>query len=182
MKFLFPSNSLKATPSGSQVLFCFVRSVFLVCLTCCSFVPTHAQKTDPAALELKRGRLLYAKRDLDGAIASYSKAIELKPDWAVAYVQRGYARWIQGDVDKAVEDFDKAMQLDPSSTRDVLSIAEAYLSHGSARKNNLQIEPAIADYDKAIKLFPRRTNAYLQRSQARLLNEDFAGAIADFDY
>ncbi len=182
MKLLFALPSLRAAPARAPRLFCFAGSLLVVWLACCPFLRAQAQKIDTADLELKRGKQQYAKHDLAGAIASYSKAIELRPDWAVAYVRRGYVRWMQGDVDKAVADFDKAMELDPASTRDDLSIAEAYVSHGSIRKNNLQIEPAIADYDKAIRLSPRRTETYLQRGQARLLNDDLAGAIADFDY
>ena len=181
MKLLFTFPSFQAI-SKSQGLFCLVGSLFLVSLTCPPFLSAQAQKTDRAALELRRGKQLYAKRDLAGAIASYSKAIELRPDWAVPYVRRGYVRWMQGDVDKAVADYDRAMELDPASTRDDLSIAEAYVSHGSTRKDHLQIEPAIADYDKAIMLSPGLTESYLQRGQARLLNDDLSGSIADFDY
>jgi tetratricopeptide (TPR) repeat protein len=182
MRLLFPSNSLRATRSRGQALFCFALWLILVCPACCPSLFAQAQKADAATLELKRGKLLFARHNLAGAIASYSKAIELRPDLALGYVRRGYVRWMQGDVDKAVEDFDKAMELDPDSMRDDLSIADAYVSHGSARTNNLQIEPAIADYDKAIRLVPRRTVAYLKRGQARLLNEDLTGAIVDFDY
>src|SRR6266850_708111 len=135
MKLLFPSHSRKTTASGSQSLFCFVVSLLVAWSVCGSFVSTQAQKVDAAASELKRGKLLYDKHDLAGAITSYSKAIELRPDWALAYVRRCYVRWLQGDVDQAVADYDRAMELDPASIRDDRSITEAYISHGSTRKN-----------------------------------------------
>jgi tetratricopeptide (TPR) repeat protein len=182
MKFPLGLYSLKAVPFSSQRPFRFSSLFFLACLACCPFLSAQGQKVDAAALELRKGKLLYAKHDLAGAIASYSKAIEIRPDWAAAYLQRGYARRMQGDLDKAIEDYDKATELDPASTRNDATVAEAYVNQGFIRKNRLQIDEALTDYDKAIKVCPARTPAYLQRGQARILNEDFAGAIADFDY
>jgi tetratricopeptide (TPR) repeat protein len=43
-----------------------------------------------------------ANGDLDGAIADYTKAIELNPRYAAAYVNRGVARKTKGDLDRAM--------------------------------------------------------------------------------
>lgn len=179
---LLPCFAFSSNPSRSYRLFRFVSCLLLAYLVSSSFLPAHGQKRDAATMELKRGHLLYAKHDLAGAIASYSKAIELRPDWAAAYVHRGYVRRMQGDLDRAIKDYDRAMELDPASTRNDRSVAEAYVNHGFIRKNNLQIGEALVAYDKAIRLYPGLTRTYLQRGQARLLDEDFAGAIADFEY
>jgi len=168
-------NVFKARPFGKW------GSVLVVALICGACFAIDAQKPDPATQELKRGKALYSKRDFAGASASYSKAIELRPDWAEAYIQRGYVLRMQGDLDKAIADYDKATELDPRSTRNNSSVAEAYVNHGFILMNGLHPEEAIRDYDKAIKASPA-TRAYLQRGQARILVEDFAGAISDQDY
>jgi tetratricopeptide (TPR) repeat protein len=52
-------------------------------------------------------------RDLDGAIADFTKAIELKPDYAEAYYFRGLAKQAKRDLDGATTDFTKAIELKP---------------------------------------------------------------------
>ncbi|MBI4711118.1 MAG: tetratricopeptide repeat protein [Candidatus Omnitrophica bacterium] len=47
------------------------------------------------------------------AVKSFSKAIELKPDFAEAYYNRGFAYYIKGKKDKALADFNKALELRP---------------------------------------------------------------------
>jgi len=50
-------------------------------------------------------------RDLDGAIADFTKAIEIKPDYEDAYNARGNAKRSKGDWDGAKADYTKAIQL-----------------------------------------------------------------------
>ena len=42
-----------------------------------------------------------------------------------------------------------------------------------------QADPAIEDYTQAIRLRPGDTEVYVERAQARLAQEDYAGVIAD---
>jgi len=56
-----------------------------------------------------------AKGDLDGAIADYTKAIELKPDSALAYYNRSDAKQAKGDLDGANADHTKATEIDSRS-------------------------------------------------------------------
>jgi len=53
------------------------------------------------------------KRDLEGALADCNRAIELKPDFAVAYNNRGMVKQVKGDLDGALEDYNKALNLKP---------------------------------------------------------------------
>jgi tetratricopeptide (TPR) repeat protein len=52
------------------------------------------------------------KRDYDKAIEYFTKAINLKPDYASFYYRRGEAYYKKGDYDKAIEDFTKAINLE----------------------------------------------------------------------
>ncbi|MGD1021078.1 MAG: tetratricopeptide repeat protein [Verrucomicrobiia bacterium] len=60
---------------------------------------------------VKRGNVKYARRDLDGAIADYSKAIELDPNFAEAYNNRGQIEKQRGDQARADADFAQAAKL-----------------------------------------------------------------------
>jgi tetratricopeptide (TPR) repeat protein len=177
MKFFLPLGPL----GGRRRFYSCGAAILFVYLISCPVATTVAQKLDPAARELRRGNALYSKRDFAGANDSYTRAIELRPDWAEAYVQRGYVRRMQGELDKAIADYDKATELDPRSTQNNSTVAEAYVNHGFIRMNGLHPEEAIRDYNKAIKVAPTWP-AYVQRGQARILTEDFVGAISDQDY
>jgi tetratricopeptide (TPR) repeat protein len=60
-----------------------------------------------------RGAAYQAKGDLDKAIADYSQAIVLKPDYAAAYENRARAFVDKGDYTRAVADVTKAGELAP---------------------------------------------------------------------
>jgi tetratricopeptide (TPR) repeat protein len=50
----------------------------------------------------------------DQAIADYTKAIELKPDFADAFVNRGNIYGLNGLYDQAISDSTKVIQLKPN--------------------------------------------------------------------
>ena len=59
----------------------------------------------------KRATAKYELKDYRGAIADYTKAIELKPDYAQAYNKRGFAYLMLGPKSKAQADFKRAIEL-----------------------------------------------------------------------
>jgi len=63
--------------------------------------------------------------DYKGAIADYSKAIELNPNFA-AYHNRGTAKHSLKDYKGAIADYSKAIELNPK-------LAEAYAARGLAK-------------------------------------------------
>jgi tetratricopeptide (TPR) repeat protein len=54
-----------------------------------------------AAFYLGRGEDFSSDHDYDRAIADYSTAIRLKPDYAEAYNDRGFAYYLKGDAERA---------------------------------------------------------------------------------
>jgi Flp pilus assembly protein TadD len=134
--------------------------------------PVQGQTPTTHADYYNRGIDRQAKGDLDGAIADYTKAIEIDPRSAHAYNSRGNLRDAKGDHDGAIADFTKAIEIDP---RD----ADAYNNRGGARKAKGDLDGAIADYTKYIELEPRDADGYNNRGGARKAKGDLDGAIAD---
>ncbi|ARV61576.1 hypothetical protein BZZ01_25730 [Nostocales cyanobacterium HT-58-2] len=66
------------------------------------------------------------QKDYEKAIADFTEAIRLKPDFALAYHNRGLARWYEKDNKGAMEDFKQAIRLKPD-------LAEAYNNEAFAR-------------------------------------------------
>jgi tetratricopeptide (TPR) repeat protein len=120
-----------------------------------------------------RGLSNKAKRDLDGAIANFTKAIEIKPDYATAYYNRGTTKQTKGDVDGALADFTKAIEIKPD-------FAAAYNNRGFTQKAKGDVDGAIADFTKAIQLKPDYAVAYYNRGNAQKAKGAGDGAIADF--
>ena len=67
-----------------------------------------------------------------GAIAHYTEAIKLKPDFANAYLRRGIAKLPKGQYFAALSDFDTAIRLKPD-------LVHAYISRGFAKLSLDQI-------------------------------------------
>jgi|GEM_PF-1782840 len=120
-------------------------------------------------------RRAYARKDkgdFDGALADYTKAIELEPQLSVLWNNRGNARKSAGDLDGAFADYSKAIELNP---RD----AKVWNNRGVIRSARGDFEGAIADFTRAIELDPTYANPWNLRGLARKEKGDIDGAIAD---
>ena len=120
-----------------------------------------------------RGITYSENGDQDRAIAAYSKAIQLQPDFTEAHNNRGVAYGIKGDYDRAIEDCTEAIRLKPD-------YADAYTNRGNAYWNKDEFDRAIADYDKAIALKSDNPSAYTNRGIAYEDKGDFDRAIVDY--
>ena len=120
-----------------------------------------------------RGAAYGEKGEYDHAIEDYTKAVNLKPNYAEAYSNRGDAYGKKGDYDHAIEDCNKAIQLKPN-------LAEAYLNRGVAYGKKGDYDHAIEDYNRVIQLKPDFvTIAYCNRGEAWLHVEEWDKARAD---
>ena len=109
----------------------------------------------------------------DQAIADYTQAIALKPDYAVAYDNRGNAFDSKGLYDQAIADHSQAIALQPG-------LANAHYNRGHAYAANGRYDQAIADYTQAIALKPDYVKAIENRGLAYEKKGSRDQAIADF--
>src|SRR6516225_8427500 len=121
-----------------------------------------------------RGIVEKANGDFDGAIADYTRAIEIDPTYAAAYSNRGNAKQAKGDLDGAIADCNRAIELDPKDP-----MARKY--RGVAKKEKGDLDGAIADYNRAIELDPKYSAAYFHRGIAKQAKGDLKGAIGDIN-
>ncbi|GHU59519.1 hypothetical protein FACS1894133_6470 [Clostridia bacterium] len=120
-----------------------------------------------------RGVLYGQVGEYDEAIANYTKAIELNPDYAMAYNSRGFAYRNLGEYDKAIADYTKAIELKPDYAR-------AYFNRGYAFDDKGEYDKAIADYTKAIEFKPDYAVAYYNRGCVFDDEGEYDKAIADY--
>jgi tetratricopeptide (TPR) repeat protein len=122
---------------------------------------------------LKRGEAASSAHEYDRAIADYTTAIELKPDYAEAYNDRGFAYYLKGDGEHAIADFTRAIELRPNYPKAYNSRGVAYMSHGYGAAKS------VPDFDRAIELKPDFRYAYINRANARLASHPWL-ALQDF--
>ena len=138
--------------------------------------PEDRQASQPNLKEAnaynERGIAKGVKGDIDGAIADFTRAIELYPKYSTAYTNRGLARKNKGDLDGAIADCTRAIELDPKD-------AGAYGNRGIAKQAQGDLNGAIADYTRAIELDPKYAKTYANRGLAKGVKGDVEGAIAD---
>ena len=94
--------------------------------------------------------------DLEGAIADYTEAIRLNPNYAKAHNKRGiiHGRNLR-DYPAAKADFDRAIEINPN-------YGDAYYNRARVREFLEDKDGAIADYQKAAELYQKdgNTNDY----------------------
>ena len=126
-----------------------------------------------ASIWTKQGNSLRKSDDFEGAVASYTRALELNPMATKAYYGRGLAYETRGDLDKAIADFTEAINLKAT-------FAEAYEMRGHAHGSKFEYEAAIADENQAIELAPADAYAYHVRGTVYGNLNKLEQALADF--
>lgn len=144
------------------------------------------------------------QEDLQKALASYDKAIKVKPDYAKALFERGNTHFLLGDLDKALDDLKQAAQLDPNDPEIAAQLGVAALrrglTEGSTRNGqlaqiNADLQLSVDELTRYLNLVPeemaeeaeeeteiRRQDILLQRSAAYIGMGDETQGDSSFYY
>jgi len=140
---------------------------------CTAIVQSGQETAENAAIAYyDRGNAYDDKDQLDRAIADYSEAIRIKPDYANAYRNRGQAYGRTAHYDDAIADFDRAIALEPNHV-------DAYSNRGFAYYYKGQYDRAIQDENQAIQLAPDDAVSFYVRGLAKQKSGDKIGGAAD---
>jgi tetratricopeptide (TPR) repeat protein/CHAT domain-containing protein len=112
--------------------------------------------------------------DFIGAIASWDRALEFKPDYHGAWYNRGSALDDLGRFEDAIASWDRALEIKPDDHL-------AWYNRGVALGNLGRFEQAIASYDRALEIKPDDHLAWYNRGVALGNLGRFEQAIASWD-
>ncbi|WP_419547895.1 tetratricopeptide repeat protein, partial [Microcystis sp.] len=122
----------------------------------------------------KKGLIHQMGKEYEQAIASYDKALEIKPDDHDAWYGRGFALDDLGRFEDAIASYDRALEIKPDDH-------QAWYNRGIALRNLGRLEQAIASYDRALEIKPDDHDAWNSRGIALGNLGRFEKAIASFD-
>jgi tetratricopeptide (TPR) repeat protein len=122
----------------------------------CLYAPSLSQIKNSTDDLLESAK--YEREDYQGAVADYTKAIKLKPDYAEIYDTRGNAKGRLKDYQRAIADYAKAISLMPD-------YAEAYSHRGIAYLGLGLRNNAMADFMKVKELGSRVPQELLDMCQ-----------------
>lgn len=122
---------------------------------------------------LKSAEYKLQQRDIEGAMADFTKAIEMNSKLAPAWYGRGVLLSNKGQLEKAMSDYTKAIEADPK-------FAKAYFSRAILRSYQGQEQGALDDYTKAVESDPGYAKAWFNRGLLKAGKKDYEGAILDY--
>ncbi|WP_249267949.1 tetratricopeptide repeat protein [Microcystis aeruginosa FBCC-A68] len=122
----------------------------------------------------KKGLIHAMGKEYEQAIASWDRALEIKPDDPDAWFIRGFALYNLGRFEQAIASYDQALEIKPDDP-------DAWFIRGFALYNLGRFEQAIASYDQALEFKPDYHQAWYGRGNALGNLGRFEQAIASYD-
>ena len=136
--------------------------------------PPPPSPSNNPSVHIEKGVAHYESKEYDQAIAEYSKAIEINPNYADAYYNRGLVYDDLKEYSQAIADYSKAIEINPN-------YADAYYNRGLIHYNLKEYDQAIADYSQAIEINPNYANAHYNRGLVYDNLEEYEQAILDIE-
>ena len=120
-----------------------------------------------------RGILHLEARDFDKAIADFTEALRLKPDFLIAMENRSLANQSANRPDQALADLAEVMRRDPKNASHFVRRAQLYVMKSD-------LDSAQKDYDEAVTLEPKNADTLVKRGDLFAERKQFAKAYADY--
>jgi tetratricopeptide (TPR) repeat protein len=141
---------------------------------CTTIIDGTSEIEDIRAEALLNRGLAYSSRNEDGkAIADYSSAIKLNPQYAALYQSRGEAHFKSGDAKAAITDFDAVLKIDDQNALALHSRAAVHVHAGDN-------DAALADFARLLALDGADADAFAGRGLVFERKGNRAQAEADY--
>ena len=133
------------------------------------------ERENSAAYHLDQAWQLSTEMEFEGALAAYTRSIELNPDLMEAYAGRASLFFSLGRYEEALNDVDSFLESDPDDASIISFRASILWSMG-------RLEYALAEIDRAIETDDAIHDGYFNlRALILSQSDDFERALADID-
>jgi len=169
------NSATKINPTNGEAYFCLGYAILKTDtskVTIEPFSAAIANGYEDYQVYYQRAVVRSLKKDFTNAIFDYNKAIEKKPNFALAFYDRGYAKLQTKDFSTALVDFQQASYLDTS-------IVEAYINQGYCFMMNNDYVNANKSLSKAISYSSSNVMALNNRGVASFKTGDFKSSLTD---
>ena len=126
-----------------------------------------------AAILYIKAEVFYIKGQYSEAIASYEKALEIKPDYYLAWNNRGYTLYELQRYSEAIASYEKALEIKPD-------LHQVWKNRGLALYELQRYSEAIVSYKKALEIKPDDHDAWNNRGFVLWLLQRDEEAIASY--
>ncbi|PSB59271.1 serine/threonine-protein kinase [Chamaesiphon polymorphus] len=158
-----------ATLGGSGFIGILVLSKVFNRLKLSPFASTSAKRT-AADKYITSGLKKFDKRDFQGALADYNRAIKIDRKHEIAYFNRGNTKDYLGNTKGALADYNKAIALAPK-------FADAYANRAFVKYKLGDSKGSLADSNTTIALDPKNETAFQNAAFVKYDFNDLQGAI-----
>jgi tetratricopeptide (TPR) repeat protein len=166
------------------------KTIFAVIVLALALHTTITAQTEPKTAKeySDRADKYYEKKEYDKAIADYSAALKIDPNYIEAFIYRGITYSFKREWEKAIADFNVALKIDANCAKDINPfLAIAYERRGLTYIDKKEYDKAIADYNAALKINPDKAKtidhrfvvAFLMRGSTYIDKKEYDKAIAD---
>ncbi len=124
-----------------------------------SVTPESAESSRITEAHVNEGLTKLHQKDYRGAIASFSKAVEIQSSHYLAYTYRADVHLLLKDYQAAIEDYSKAIDHNPAHSHIRNGRGIAYAALGDYKR-------AIEDHSEAISIYPEEGAGYRYRAIA----------------
>ncbi|MBK7394479.1 MAG: tetratricopeptide repeat protein [Chloracidobacterium sp.] len=149
------------------------RFLFVTLLLLLASSVASAQTLSTAKEYFDRANKRAEAGDQAGAIADYTKVIELAPGDYSAYSNRALAKKKSGDTTGAMADYNSSISIKPD-------YSYALRGRGNLREAQGDNVGAMADFNKVLAANPKDGFTYFDRGSLRNTLKDYPGAVSDF--
>jgi tetratricopeptide (TPR) repeat protein len=136
--------------------------------------PLAQQYPDTVAFLDFLGIAYMGLKKYDQCIASYQKALQIKPDFAEAHNNIGAALRAKGQLNDAISCFRQALKFKPS-------YAEALNNLGIAQQQNRALDGAIESFEAVLRIAPNSAEIYFNLGSAQKEKGKLVQAIKSFE-
>jgi tetratricopeptide (TPR) repeat protein len=132
-----------------------------------------AEQRNKALSIFLRGNERSERGELDRAVAEYTEALRVYPQFAAAYHNRAVVQRRMGKHDLAIGDFSSALRFDPENPVTYRDRGRAYATIG-------QYDRALADYNQSLGHDPKNATVRRERGSVYRKQHQYDRAVTDF--